>query len=1160
MIDDRVDPSLAIPASPYVGLGYYTEERANVFFGRDAERKVILTNLRATRLTLLYAQSGVGKSSLLRAGVMPGLREAARTNLARRGHATHIPVLFSSWRDDPVEEFRSELQHAVREFWPEREPLDLPTGPLSDAFSHVAKATNATVLVILDQFEEYFLYRSGEQRPGRFAQEVADTINTPGLRANFLIAVREDAYAGLGDTFGSHLANVYGNYLHLEYLDRDAARQAIAGPIEHVDLGQSPGDAVDIEPELIDAVLDQVRTGQVVFEQAGKGAVSGPNGASPSVDEIETPYLQLVMTTLWKAELGAGSHTLRRSTLERLGGAQEIVRTHLDHALGVLSDEQRELAVDIFDHLVTPSGTKVVHRVSDLAAYSGRDPAEVEALVERLAGGGQRILRPVPAPPGEDGPPRVEIFHDVLAPAILAWRTAQTAERLRREKQEAEREAASQRRRARTFRAIAAVVSALLIAAIAAVVVGEAIRARNAQHVAQSRLLASQAGTDFQLGKLDRGVLLSIEAYRTVQTAEARGALAQGLYRTQGMVAYFADHTGAVSSVSFSPDGRTIASASADDTVTLRDIATGTLLHTLRGYRDVVTSVAFAPDGRTLATASLDGTVGLWNVATGTRILTLHDHAGGVWDVAFGKNGTLLASAGADGTVVLTNPSTGRRIRTLRGHAGAVYDVAFNPAGTSLASAGADHTVRVWNVATGRTLHTLRGHTGAVNSVAFGAGGRTLATAGADGTIRLWDAATGRPLHILRGHRGAVNSVVFSPGGDLLASAGNDHRVGLWNAATGQLVRFLPAQAQAIETVAFSPGGSVVASGGDDGSVVLWTATPPTLHTLNAGRAVLDVAFSPDGRQLASATAGGFVFTWDAATGRPIRELVAPSGDAEAVAFSPDGRMLAAGTTGGRLTIWDPNTGRVLRVLAPGAGALYSVAFSPDGRMLAAASADGSVLLWDARTGVLARRLSVDTSPLYTVAFSPDGRLLASAGADDVVTLWDLRSGRRRSTLSGHLGAVEALAFNPTGNELASGSDDHTVILWNVRTGDQLGDPLRGHQDAVVTLAFGPGGKALVSGSRDGTVFIWDVADRLGVPLGPFPGAVDSVALGSSRPVLAVGSSDGTVALLSAIAAPPTGRSVQARLCSVVRRSLTGPEWHEFLPNRSYRRTCPGYA
>ena len=620
---------------------------------------------------------------------------------------------------------------------------------------------------------------------------------------------------GARGPFGGHLANVYGNYLHLEHLDRDAARQAIASPIEQLERGQSSGHAVDIEPELIDAVLDQVRTGQVVFEQAGKGAVADRNGASPSDDAIETPYLQLVMSTLWTAELGAGSHTLRRSTLDRLGGAQEIVRTHLDHALGGLSNEQRELAVDIFDHLVTPSGTKIVHRVSDLAAYSGRDPAEVEALVERLTGGGERILRPVPAPPGRgraaaggDLPRRPRAGDPRLADG--ADRGASAAR-----KQKAEREAASERRRARTFRAIAVVVSALLLAAIVAVVVGEAIRARNAQHVAHSRLLASEAGTDFQLGKLDRGALLSIEAYRTAQTAEARDALAQGLYRTRGMVAYFADHTGAVSSVAFSPDGKTIASASADDTVTLRDIATGRLLHTLRGHRDVVTSVAFAPDGRTLATASLDGTVGLWDVATGTRILTLHDHAGGVWGVAFGKNGTLLASAGADGTVVLTNPSTGRRIRTLRGHVGAVYGVAFNPAGTSLASAGADHTVRVWDVGSGRTLHTLRGHTGVVYTVAFGAGGRTLASAGADGTIRLWDAATGRPLHILRGHRGTVNGVAFSPGGDLLASAGADHRVGLWNAATGQLVRFLPQQAQGIETVAFSPGGSIVASGGD---------------------------------------------------------------------------------------------------------------------------------------------------------------------------------------------------------------------------------------------------------------------------------------------------------------------------------------------------------
>src|ERR1017187_9292799 len=261
--------------SPYLGLGFYTEEYARWFFGRDRERQRIIGNLRASRLTLLYAESGVGKSSLLRAGVAARLGELARKRVADQGSPGYIPVVFSVWGDEPTGQLIAEIEHAIKPFLPVgmNEALPREHG-LDKAIEAATAATDATLLVILDQFEEYFLYSSRETREGRFADELSRCVSRADLRANFLIALREDAYAGLGDRFKGKIANVYRNYLHLERLDRKAACDAIERPIELFNSAHEGEEPTSIEPELVAAVLEQVRAGEVGRKQGGVGGVA----------------------------------------------------------------------------------------------------------------------------------------------------------------------------------------------------------------------------------------------------------------------------------------------------------------------------------------------------------------------------------------------------------------------------------------------------------------------------------------------------------------------------------------------------------------------------------------------------------------------------------------------------------------------------------------------------------------------------------------------------------------------------------------------------------------------------------------------------------------------------------------------------------------------
>jgi Novel STAND NTPase 1 len=459
---DTIEDAAALD-SPYVGLNFYTQDNAAMFFGRDAERTVLISNLRASRLTLLYAQSGTGKSSVLRAGVASRLGELARRSFEQRGTARNIPVVFSSWQDEPTDQLIAEIQKTIIPFMPETSPPEVAPALLEEAIEAANIAADATLLIILDQFEEYFLYRSKEVRRGRFANELASCINRADLRANFLISIREDAFSGLGDLFQDRIDNVYGNYLHLEHLNRESARQAIEKPIASFNELHKHEAPFEIEQDLIDAVLGQLRTDQFAPDQGVIGGLGGRKGAGRYAGEIAAPYLQLVMKRLWETELARGSRKLRLETLEELGAAKTIIETHVDRALEGLSDDDREAAGDAFRYLVTPSGTKIAFTASDLADYTGRSADDTAALLERLASSETRILRPIAPPPGREGGTRFEISHDLLAAAILDWPRRRTAAQLEHEKEAAELQARTEKKRARRFRKIAIWATVLIV-------------------------------------------------------------------------------------------------------------------------------------------------------------------------------------------------------------------------------------------------------------------------------------------------------------------------------------------------------------------------------------------------------------------------------------------------------------------------------------------------------------------------------------------------------------------------------------------------------------------------------------------------------------------------------------------------------------------------
>jgi WD40 repeat protein len=1072
--------------SPYIGLSYYTEADAEWFFGRGDECQTIIGNLRAARLTVLYASSGVGKSSLLRAGVARQCRELAQHQLAERGAAGYVPIVFGAWRDDPVEDLIGAIESAVQPLLPAGTSVQLPREELAAAIKTAAAAVGAELLIILDQFEEYLLYRTREPAGRRLADELAACVNNPQLRANFLIAIREDAYAGLGDLFAGKIRNIFGNYLQLEYLDRDAARETIVKPIEHFNQLHAEEPPIEIEPQLVEAVLDQVRSDELHDDDSAPGPVEPGDGARAHREEIVTPYLQLVMSSLWAHERQQGSHVLRLATLTELGGAREVMRTHLDGALGALSKEEYDTALDLFHYLVTPSGTKIAFAASDLAELVERPYEQVADLLAKLASEDTRILRHVPPPAGRSQPAdRYELFHDVLAPAIVKWRQRaleqrkraegeRERERLEREKHEAEERTREEARRRRAFQRLAVGAVALLVVAVVLGVIALLAQRRaasNLEAAQASKLVASAEQT--LPGDPELSTQLALRALHLKRTPQAEAALREAVPQLHELKTLSVGS--AVNAAAFGRGGSRVVTAGENGTAIIWDAANGARLRELPAHDGPVNGAAFSPNGSEVVAAYKDGTAIVWDAANGARLRELPAHDGPVNGAAFSPNGTEVVTANKDGRAIIWNAETGARLRELPGPAGSMESAAFSPNGSEVVTASENSAAMIWDAENGQPLMPLEVPVGSVESVAFSPDGKDVVTAEEDGTAIVWNAESGKQVVSLdTPEGGTVLGASFSPDGDEVVTADQDRTATLWDLATGKPLMALGGDEGPVRAATFSSSGGEVLTASEDGTARIWEAQPhQLLRVLRGDHGIVDdAAFSPDGKEVVTANQEHSASIWNVESGKQML-LSGAKGPIYTAAFSRDGKRVVTASENGTAIIWDAEDGKPLHELPVHAGAVNDAAFSPDGTKVVTASKDGSAIIWDAENGQRLMPLRVPPQSVESAAFSPDGTKVVTTSENGTASIWDAASGKRLALLPVSEVAVLDAAFSPDGTEVVTASKNGTASIWGV-DGHKLPPVLRPDGGPIYAAAFSPVGNEIVTASEDGEVAVWD--------------------------------------------------------------------------------------
>jgi WD40 repeat protein/serine/threonine protein kinase len=1109
--------------NPYKGLRSFQETDANNFFGREALVHRLVGRMREagqfSRFLSIVGPSGSGKSSLVKAGLIPALRQGAVSHSEQWFYDEFAPG------NNPFDELVNSLMSIATDATEDElaQMLHASNLGLYEALNVVLPNDDTELFLFIDQFEEIFTLVDDEHTTLEFLELLYTAVTRPDTRLRLVITIRADFYdRPLLQPFLSDLVR---------------ERTEVVVPLSSIEL-----ERVIVEPaRRVGVTIDGGLVTAIITE------VKQQSGA--------LPLLQYALSELFEHRDGS---FISSKAYREIGGVRGALARRADELYQSLLPEEKRTTRQLFLRLITlGEGTEDTRRralLSEITSLSSHDTIHqtsdtvIRDVVEQL--GSARLVTFDRDPITRS--PTIEVTHEAIirewsllrswldesrqdvrmqrALSSLAseWAdnaqdasfvlrgarleqferwveqtnlilTQQEADYLRTgikrreqefsdERERQEREAQLERRSVQRLRLL---VVLFAIATIGAVLLSgfafnESNRAETAlatsdANASISRSLALEASARRALseGNGDLALVLALAANEGIAEPpiQSRSTLSEVAF-SEGSRIILQGHSAFVQSVDIQSDLRMIVSGSTDGSVKVWDLDTGEIIHNLEGHNGDVTSVTFSPDGRYIASGAYDFMALLWDVQTGELVRGFEGHTLPVQDIAFSSDGTRLVTASSDSSLIVWDIVTGEILQRYEGHRASVLTVTFSPDDSQILSGARDGSLYVWDVASAIRILELKGNTTGVNDVLFTPDGMQAVSAAGDGSIYIWSLETGEIISRFVGNNAEVREVAFSPDAKRLYSVGVEGQVIIWDVASGLEIGYLNGHTDDVLGIAISDDGLLTVTGSKDQSVRVWNTGAPAMEMMLAGHTerVTGVEYIRETATIVSASADGTLRLWSAETGEQ-QAIYTWDTPLLSLDVSPEKQTALIGSRNGVLRLVSLQDGNVIYELEGHTGTVLSTFFYQQGAQAITTGQNGEIIRWDLQQGTILQTYEGVEVAIYGVTLTDDNRLV-TADRDGMTHVWDFETGEILAEYADHESSVYAVdsATNPyLGNMIATGSRDQSVILRDAQSGDQIAR-LLDETDTIWTIDFSQTGDRLVAGAADGNIVVWDIA------------------------------------------------------------------------------------